>query len=110
MNPFVLLMLAIVSEIVATTALKLSEGFSKPLPSLVVIVGYVLAFYLMSLVMKSVPLGTAYAIWAGVGTAGAVMIGVLVWREPLDSIRMLAIGLIVTGVVLLNFFSNAHAA
>lgn len=109
MNPFILLMIAIFSEIIATTSLKASEGFSKPIPSILVVIGYGVAFYMMSLVMKSIPLGTAYAIWAGLGTAGTVLIGVLLWREPLDALRILAIGMIIGGVVLLNVVAKAHA-
>ena len=71
--------------------------------------GYGAAFYLMSLSLKSIPLGTAYAIWSGVGTAATAAIGVLLWRESLDPLRLLGIGLIIGGVVVLNVFSRGAA-
>ncbi len=111
MRPFVTLMLAIVSEIIATNSLKVSEGFTKPLPSIVVVVGYVAAFYLLSLTLRSIPISAAYAIWSGLGTAGTVLIGVLVWRETLDLPRLAGIILIIAGVLLLNMVGGetAHA-
>lgn len=106
MSPFVTLFIAIASEVVATTSLKLSEGFTKPLPSIVVVIGYGLAFYMLSLTLKNMPLGTAYAIWSALGTAGAVLIGVLVWRDPLDLPRIVGVALIVIGVIILNVFAE----
>jgi multidrug transporter EmrE-like cation transporter len=109
MHPMLLLFLAIISEVVGTTALKYSEGFTKVAPSGVVIVGYGLAFYLLSLSLKQIPLGTAYAIWSGVGTAATAVIGVLLWREVVDLPRVAGILLIIGGVVLLNAFSAPAA-
>jgi small multidrug resistance pump len=109
MNAFVILLLAIVAEITATSSLKASEGFTKPIPSLIVVVGYVLTFYLLSLSLKEIPLGIAYAIWAGLGTVGTVAVAALVWREGLDAAQLIGTLLIVAGVVVLNFFSKAHA-
>lgn len=106
MNPILSLVLAIASEIIATTSFKLSEGFTKPFPSIVVIVGYAATFYLLSQTLKAIPLGTTYAIWSGVGTAGAVLLGIIIWREPMDLARMVGIGLIVAGVVVLNLFAE----
>jgi small multidrug resistance pump len=108
-NALLLLLAAIASEVVATTSLKLSNGFSRPLPSLIVVVGYGLSFYLMSLSLRSIPLGTAYAIWSGLGTAATVAIGVLLWKESLDPARIIGIALILIGVVVLNFVSKAAA-
>jgi small multidrug resistance pump len=107
MRPEVLLLLAILAEIIGTSALRLSEGFTKLVPSIVVIVGYVTTFYLMSLVLKSIPVGTVYATWSGLGTLGIVLIGVLVWREPMDLPKIIGIALIIIGVVLLNFVSGS---
>jgi len=104
-----MLFLAIVSEVIGTTALKYSEGFTKIGPSLVVAIGYGLAFYLMSLSLKQIPLGNAYAIWSGVGTAAMAVLGVLLWRESLDPARLIGIGLIIGGVVVLNMFSTSAA-
>jgi small multidrug resistance pump len=111
MSAFTYLMLAIVSELIATTSLKLSEGFSKPLPSLLVVVGYGTAFYLMSQALKlAMPIGTAYAIWSGVGTVGIAILGVLFFRETMDFARIVGITLIVAGVLVLNMYSpTAHA-
>ncbi len=106
MSPILSLILAIAIEIVATTSLKLSDGFSKPLPSIVVVIGYAAAFYLLSQTLKAIPLGTTYAIWSGVGTAGAVLLGVMIWREPVDLARIIGIGLIIAGVVVLNLFAE----
>lgn len=104
------LLLAIASELVATTSLKLSDGFTKWVPAVVVVVGYGAAFYFLSLSLKHVPLGTAYAIWSGIGTVGTVIIGVLLWQEKLDAWRVLGIVLIVLGVALLNVMSPGESA
>jgi small multidrug resistance pump len=110
MNSFILLSLAILSEVIGTTALRASEGFTKPLPSIIVVLGYGAAFYLVSLTLKQIPLGTTYAIWSGVGTALTAIIGVVLWRERLEFWSICGIGLIIAGVVLLNLFSKGHAA
>lgn len=102
MHPAVWLALAIGSEIVATTSLKLSDGFSKLAPSVVVVVGYAISFWAMSISLRSIPLGVVYAIWSGVGTAAIVLIGYLMFHEVLDAVKLGAIGLIVIGVILLN--------
>lgn len=108
-NAFMLLLAAITSEIVGTTSLKFSDGFTRPLPSLIVVLGYGLSFYLMSLSLRHIPLGTAYAIWSGLGTAATAAIGVLIWKESLDSARLIGIALIIVGVVVLNFLSKGTA-
>ncbi|MCL4878182.1 MAG: multidrug efflux SMR transporter [Anaerolineae bacterium] len=110
MNPFWLLLLAILSEIMGTMSLRLSQGFTRPLPSLFVLVGYGLTFYLLSLSLKHIPLSIAYAIWAGLGTAGTVLIGTFIFRETMDVWRVFGIMLILAGVFVLNLVSNAHAA
>lgn len=109
MNVWVLLGLAIVAEVVGTTALKMSDGFSKLWPSLVVVVGYALAFYLLSLTLKHIPVGVAYAIWSGVGVALITLIGWIVFSQNLDWAAWLGIGLIICGVVVLQVFSNSSA-
>lgn len=108
MNTFLLLFLAIVSEVVATSALRASEGFSKLGPSLLVAAGYGVAFYLLSLVLKQMPIGTAYALWAGLGTALVAIVSVVLFRDPFNGWQGLGIALIVGGVVVLNLFGNAH--
>ena len=104
-----LLLLAILSEVVGTVALKASDGFARLGPTLLVVVGYVLTFYFLGLALKQIPLGVAYAIWSGLGTAGAVLAGVLLWRESLNLAGVIGIALIVTGVLILNLFPAASA-
>ncbi|WP_101925616.1 MULTISPECIES: SMR family transporter [Luteimonas] len=101
--------LAIVAEVVATSALKASDGFSRLGPSVLVVVGYAVAFYCLSLVMRSVPIGIAYAIWSGVGVTLITLIGWLVFKQPLDLPAVLGIGMIVGGVLVLQLFSKAAA-
>jgi small multidrug resistance pump len=106
-GPMLILLLAIVSEVVGTVALKASEGFARLGPTLLVVVGYVLTFYFLGLALKQIPLGVAYAIWSGLGTAGAVLAGVLLWRESLSPAGVVGIALIVAGVLILNLFPGA---
>lgn len=101
-----LLACAIISEVIGSTFLVKSEGFSKLVPSLVVVVLFSLAFYLLSQVIKVIPLGIAYAIWAGVGIVLTALIGYFIFRQSLDIPAMLGIALIVAGVVVINLFSN----
>jgi small multidrug resistance pump len=100
------LTLAIVSEVIATSALKLSQGFTKPGPSAVVIAGYIAAFYLLSLSLRTIPLGLAYAVWAGAGTVLVVAAGVIIWREPLDLAKIAGTLLIIGGILILNLSSK----
>jgi small multidrug resistance pump len=106
MKDFGILFLAILSEVIATTSLKFSEGFTRLVPSLIVIVGYGLSFYLLSLSLKVYPIGIAYAIWSGVGIVLTVIAGMLVWGEKLDWARVAGILLILAGVLLINVFSK----
>jgi len=99
---WVLLAGAIVFEVFATSMLKVSDGFSRLLPATAVVIGYVLSFGLLGLALRTIGLGTAYAIWAGVGIIGTSIIAVLVFDEQLSLLAIVAIGLIVLGVVLLN--------
>ena len=102
----IFLILAIMSEVAGTTALKFSEGFTKLVPSIITVVGYCLAFYLLSLSLKSINIGFAYAVWAGVGIVLIALIGVIFLGEKADAIGFFGIGLIVAGVVILNNFSK----
>ena len=110
MNVLLILLGAIASEVIGTTFLKLSEGFTRPLPNLLAVLGYGMSFYLMSLTLKQIPLGIAYAIWSGLGTVATVAVGVLVWKEHLDLARIIGIGMIIGGVLVLNFLSQTAAA
>jgi multidrug transporter EmrE-like cation transporter len=102
-----LLTIAIASEVAATVSLRYSDGFSKPLPSAIVVVGYAISFWLLALVLKELSVGTTYAIWAGSGTALLAVIGIVALGEPATAIKLASIGLIVAGVVGLNL-SGAH--
>lgn len=106
MNPSYLLLLgAVLSEVVATTALKLSDGFTRPLPLVVVAVGYGLSFYLLSLTLKTIPMGIAYGIWSGVGIVLISMIGWVWFRQGLDLAALIGLALILAGVLVINLFS-----
>ena len=106
MKDFGILFLAILSEVIATTSLKFSEGFTKLVPSLIVVIGYGLSFYLLSISLKVFPIGIAYAIWSGVGIVLTVIAGMLLWRESLDWARVAGIVLILAGILVINLFSK----
>ncbi len=106
MQQWIFLSVAIVSEVAATSALKASDGFSRPWPSLVVVAGYVVAFYFLSLTLKTVPVGVAYAIWSGVGVALIALIGWFFFGQALDMPAIIGLLLIVAGVMVLNLFSK----
>jgi small multidrug resistance pump len=103
------LVIAIVAEVIGTSFLKAAEGFTKPLPSLVVVVAYGAAFYFLSLTLATIPVGIAYAVWSGVGVTLIAVIGWLVLGQKLDAAAIAGMGLIVAGVVVLNVFSQAAA-
>lgn len=109
MSKWLLLSAAIVAEVFGTSFLKASEGFSKFWPSVAVIVGYVIAFYFLALTLKYIPVGIAYAIWAGVGVVLIALIGWVVFGQKLDLPAMLGISLIIAGVIILNVFSGSVA-
>ncbi|WP_077620632.1 DMT family transporter [Bacillus sinesaloumensis] len=102
MNAYTLLILAIISEVFGSSMLKATEGFKRFLPTFGVIIGYGLAFYALSLSLNTLPLGLAYAIWAGVGTALTAVVGIIVYKESVDMKKILGFLLIIGGVVLLN--------
>lgn len=102
----VFLILAILSEVAGTTSLKLSQGFSRLIPSLAMICFYGLSFTFLSFALKRLEVGTVYAIWSGVGTALIATIGILWFKEPLTAIKIGSLVLIILGVVGLNL-SNA---
>ena len=112
MRPGVLLLLvlAVASEIVATASLKASEGFTRLWPLVVMVLAYLASFYFLSLVLQHLPLGVIYAILSGLGTAGAVLVGVLFWRESLSWTGVAGIVLIVAGVVVLNLVTEGRSA
>ncbi|HMB16875.1 MAG TPA: SMR family transporter [Pelovirga sp.] len=106
MQQWVFLSVAIVSEVIGTSALKAAEGFTRLWPSLIVTVGYATAFYFLSLTLKTIPVGVAYAIWSGAGIALISLIAWLFFGQKLDVAAVIGILLIVAGVVVLNVFSR----
>ncbi len=103
---YVYLAIAIMAEVIGTSALKASEQFSKPLPSIIVVVGYAAAFYFLSLVLKTISVGTAYAIWSGLGIVAITAIGAILYKEIPDFPALLGMFLILVGVVIINVFSK----
>jgi multidrug transporter EmrE-like cation transporter len=101
------LAIAISCEVVATSALKASEGFTRWQPSLVVVAGYGLAFYFLSLTLRTIPVGVAYAVWSGAGVVLITLVGWMFLGQKLDAAAFLGIGLIATGVIVLNVFSKS---
>ena len=101
------LAIAIVAEVLATSALKESQGFSKLLPTLLVMAGYGASFYFLSLVLQTIPIGVAYALWAGLGIVLITIVGAVVFGQKMDLAAILGIALIVSGVVVLRVFSSA---
>ena len=105
---YLYLAIAIVAETIATSALKLSDNFTKLAPSVVTVVGYAIAFYFLSLVLRTMSTGVAYAIWSGVGIVLISLIGWLWMGQPLNWQTMAGMGMIIVGVVVVNLFSTAH--
>jgi len=100
---------AIIAEVVATSSLKASAGFTKIWPSLLVVLGYGVAFYFLSLTLKSIPVGIAYAIWSGLGIVLISLVGWLIFEQKLDFASIIGMTLIVTGVAVINLFSKISA-
>ncbi|MBF4987825.1 multidrug efflux SMR transporter [Methylophilus sp. 14] len=100
---------AILSEVTATSSLKASAGFTKVIPSVIVVVGYGLSFYFLSLVLKEIPIGIAYAVWAGLGIVLLALVGWIFFGQALDTPALIGIALILAGVIIMNVFSKAVA-
>lgn len=107
MKTWLFLAAAIGAEVIATSALKSSEGFTRLAPSIVVVVGYSVAFYFLALTLKTLPVGIAYAIWSGVGVVLISLIGWLLFEQKLDPAALIGMALIITGVVIMNVFSSS---
>jgi small multidrug resistance pump len=107
--PYALLAVAIVAEVIATSALRASEGFTRLVPALVVLLGYGISFYCLSLTLKSLPVGIVYAIWSGVGIVLITLVAIVVYGQVPDLAAVAGLGLIVAGVVVLNLFSTMQA-
>ncbi len=106
MPNWIYLVIAIACEVAATSALKAAEGFTRLVPSLIVVTGYVAAIYLLSLTLRTIPVGVAYAIWSGVGVALIAVIGWAFLGQKLDLPAIIGLILIVAGVVVINLFSK----
>jgi small multidrug resistance pump len=107
MNQWICLGLAIVSEVFATASLKSTEGFTKPIPSILVLVGYSAAFYFFSLTLDTIPIAVAYAVWSGVGVAALTLVSIFVFDQKIDAAGIVGIGLIVAGVIVLRMYSGS---
>lgn len=107
MSSWFLLAIAIVSEVFATASLKASDGFTKLMPTLGVVLGYGVAFVMLATAVKNIPLGTAYAVWSGVGTVGALLVGIFVFQEKTGLTQMLGVALILIGTVILKLDNPA---
>jgi small multidrug resistance pump len=109
MPPYALLAIAIVAEVIATSAMRASEGFSRLLPSAVVVIGYGIAFYCLSLTLKTIPVGIVYAVWSGAGIVLITLVAVVLYRQVPDVPAIIGLGLIIAGVAVLNMFSKMQA-
>jgi len=103
------LAIAIVAEVIATSALKASAEFTKLVPSILVVVGYCVAFYFLTLVLRTIPIGISYAIWSGLGIVLITLVGIFVYKEIPDGPALMGMGLIIAGVVVINLFSKTTA-
>ncbi|MFT3952439.1 MAG: quaternary ammonium compound efflux SMR transporter SugE [Oscillospiraceae bacterium] len=102
---WLILVLAGLCEIIWAVGLKYTEGFTRLMPSIVTLVGTAASFILLAIALKKLPLGTAYAVWTGIGTVGTTLFGIFVFKEPAELLRILCILLIVTGIVGLKILS-----
>jgi len=100
-----LLCIAIFTETIATTFLKLSDGFTRPICSLITIIGYIVSFYLLSIIVKELPIGIVYAVWSGMGIILVSLIGYFLFSQSLNILSIVGIAFIIIGVVLVNFQS-----
>ena len=106
MNAWIWLIIAIISEVVATSFLKATEGFSRLGPSIVVMIGYIGSFWCVSQTLDTIPIGVAYAVWSGVGIAALAVVTVVLHDQRLDAAAVIGMGLIIAGVVVLRLFSE----
>jgi small multidrug resistance pump len=106
-TPYLLLLGAILTEVVATNALKAADGFTRLVPSTVTVVGYAISFYLLSLALKTIPVGVAYAIWSGIGIVLVTVVAWILFGQKLDAGALAGISLILAGVVVIRVFSSA---
>ncbi|MCA0940810.1 QacE family quaternary ammonium compound efflux SMR transporter [Yangia mangrovi] len=105
--PYLTLALAVLAETIGTAALQASQQFTRPLPSAIVVVAYAAAFYLLSIVLRAMPVGLAYAMWSGLGIVLISVIGLVAFGQKLDLAAILGMGLIVAGILVIHLFSGA---
>lgn len=110
MMKYIYLLIAILSEVTATTALKASDQFTRLWPSVIVVLGYASAFYFMSLTLRSIPVGISYAIWSGVGIILISITGYFFYHQKLDTPAMIGMAFIIAGVLIINLFSKSASA
>lgn len=103
---YLYLALAIIAEVIATSSLKASEQFTKLVPSIVVLVGYSAAFYLMTLVLRTIPIGITYAVWSGIGIVLIAVVGAILYKQIPDVPAVIGMGLIIAGVIVIHLFSK----
>lgn len=103
---YLYLTFAIIAEVIATSSLRATEEFTKPLPTLIMVAGYGVAFYFMTLALRSLPLGITYAVWSGLGIVLISIIGIIFYNEKLDLAATLGMGLIILGVIVIHLFSK----
>ena len=108
MSKWPYLCMAIFSEVIATSSLKSTEGFTNLIPSVVVVVGYCAAFYFLSLTLDEIPVGVAYAIWSGVGIVGIAVIAVIFHDQRLDFGAIIGMGLIIAGIIVMRLYSTMN--
>jgi len=104
---YLYLAIAIVAEVIATSALKASAEFTKLYPSLIVIIGYCIAFYFMTLVLRTIPIGVTYAVWSGLGIVLVAIVGVVLYKQIPDIPAIIGMGLIISGVLVIHIFSES---
>ncbi len=100
------LAIAVISEVVATSALKASEEFTKFFPSLIVIIGYAAAFYFFTLILRTIPVGVTYALWSGLGIVLVTLAGIFLYKEIPDLPAIIGIAFIIVGIIIINLFSK----
>jgi small multidrug resistance pump len=106
MKPYLFLLIAIISEVAASTALRATEGFTKLVPSIITVIGYIISFYALSLTLGTIKLGIAYALWSGIGMVLITALGWLVYKQKLDWPALAGIALIILGVIVIQLFSE----
>ncbi len=107
MITYAYLAVAIIAEVIATTALRAAHGFTVLVPSLISVAGYVVAFYFLSLTLKTMPVGVAYALWSGIGIVIVSLASLLIYKQVLDMPAIVGMGLIIAGVIVINLFSKS---